>query len=143
MDRMRIDKWLWAARFCKTRSLAAQEIDKGRVLVNGQQAKPAREVKPGDTVAVRREGITRTVVVKGLSAVRGPAPVAQQLYEETPESVSARESAAEARRYAREPALAIDHGRPTKRERRDLDEARREGWGDRWSASVDDAKPRR
>lgn len=143
MDRMRIDKWLWAARFCKTRSLAAEEIDKGRVTVNGQEAKPAREVKPGDTVAVRREGVTRTVVVKGLSAVRGPAPVAQQLYEETPESVRERERAAEARRYAREPALAIGHGRPTKRERRDLDEARSRGWGDRWSASVDEGKPRR
>jgi len=138
MDRMRIDKWLWAARFCKTRSLAAEEIGKGRVSVNGQEAKPAREVKPGDTVAVRREGVTHTVVVKGLSAARGPAPVARQLYEETPESLAERERAADARRYAREPALAIEHGRPTKRERRELDEARHQGWGDRWSASVDD-----
>jgi ribosome-associated heat shock protein Hsp15 len=141
MDRLRIDKWLWAARFFKTRSLATEEIDKGRVSVNGQEVKPAREVKAGDTVAVRREGVTRTVVVKGVSDVRGPAPVAQQLYEETPESLQERERAAEQRRYAREPALAIEHGRPTKRGRRELDEAQRHGWGDRWSASVDDAGP--
>jgi ribosome-associated heat shock protein Hsp15 len=138
MERLRIDKWLWAARFFKTRSLATEEIDKGRVAVNGQEAKPAREVKVGDTVAVRREGLTRTVVVKGVSAVRGPAPVAQQLYEETPESLKEREQAAEQRRYAPEPSLSIEHGRPTKRGRRDLEEAQRQGWGDRWSASIDD-----
>lgn len=137
MDRLRIDKWLWSARFYKTRSLAVDEIGKGRVDVNGQEAKPAREVKVGDTVSIRRESVTRTVVVKGLSAMRGPAPVAQQLYEETPESVQARQVAAEQRRLAREPALSIEHGRPTKRGRRDLDQAQR-GWGDRWSASIDD-----
>lgn len=137
MERLRIDKWLWSARFYKTRTLAAEEIGKGRVEVNGQEAKAAREVKVGDTVSVRRESVTRTVVVKGLSSVRGPAPVAQQLYEETPESLKAREEAAQQRRYAREPALAIEHGRPTKRGRRELDQAQR-GWGDRWSASVDD-----
>jgi len=141
MERLRIDKWLWAARFYKTRSLATEEIDKGRIAINGQEVnKPARELKVGDTVAVRREGVTRTVVVKGLSDVRGPAPVAQQLYEETPESLQERERATEQRRYAREPALAIEHGRPTKRGRRELDEAQRHGWGDRWSASVDDPK---
>ena len=91
MERLRIDKWLWSARFYKTRSLASEEIDKGRVHVNGQEVKPAREVKVGDTVAMRREGVTRTVVVKGVSNMRGPAPVAQQLYEETPESVKERE----------------------------------------------------
>lgn len=138
MERLRIDKWLWAARFYKTRTLACDEIDKGRVEVNGQEVKPAREVKVGDTVALRREGVTRTVRVKGLSSMRGPAPVAQQMYEETAESLQARERAAEQRRYAPEPAHAIEHGRPTKRGRRELDEAR--GWGDRWSASVDDEK---
>ena len=137
MERLRIDKWLWAARFYKTRALAVEEIDKGRVEVNGQAVKPAREVKPGDTVAMRREGVTRTVVVKGLSSVRGPAPVAQQLYEETAQSIQEREKAAEQRRYAREPSLSIEHGRPTKRGRRELDEANK-GWGDRWSASIDD-----
>jgi ribosome-associated heat shock protein Hsp15 len=137
MEKLRIDKWLWAARFFKTRSLATDEIDKGRVEINGQEVKPAREVKVGDTVAVRREGLTRTVVVRGVSDVRGPAPVAQQMYEETPESLQERARAAEQRRYAREPALSIEHGRPTKRGRRELDEAAK-GWGDRWSASVDD-----
>lgn len=139
MDRLRIDKWLWAARFYKTRTLAVEEIGKGRVAVNGQDAKPAREVKVGDTVAVRREAITRTVVVKGLSAMRGPAPVAQQLYEETAESVQARELAAQQRHFAPEPAHAIEHGRPTKRGRRELDDAQR-GWGERWSASLDDER---
>ena len=138
MERLRIDKWLWAARFYKTRTLATDEIDKGRVAINGQDVKPAREVKVGDTVSLRREGVTRTVVVKGVSDTRGPAPVAQLMYEETAESLKEREKAAEQRRYAREPALSIEHGRPTKRGRRDLDEAK--GWGDRWSASVDDEK---
>ena len=137
MDKLRIDKWLWAARFYKTRSLASEEIDKGRVEVNGQEVKPAREVKVGDHVSLRQAAVTRSVVVKGLSGLRGPAPVAQRLYEETAESVKAREEAAERRRYAPEPALSIEQGRPTKRGRRDLDDAQR-GWGDRWSASLDD-----
>lgn len=137
MDRLRIDKWLWAARFYKTRTLASEEVARGRVEVNGQEVKPAREVRAGDTVAIRQGPVTRTVVVKGLSGMRGPAPVAQQLYEETAESLQAREQAAERRRLAPEPALTIEQGRPTKRGRRDLDEAQR-GWGDRWSASLDD-----
>src|SRR3954469_5346856 len=140
MDRLRIDKWLWAARFYKTRSLAVDEIDKGRVAVNGAEVKPAREVKAGDTVTMRREGLTRTVVVKGVSGVRGPARGAQQLYEEAAESLQERERAADRRRYAPDPSLAIEHGRPTKRGRRELDEAQRQGWGDRWSASIDDDK---
>lgn len=139
MDRLRVDKWLWAARFYKTRALAVDDIGKGRVEVNGVEAKASREVKAGDTVAMRREGVTRTVVVRGVSAMRGPAPVAQQLYEETPESIAARERAAQQRREAPEPSLSIEQGRPTKRGRRDLDAARR-GWGDRWSAGVDDDK---
>lgn len=140
MDRQRIDRWLWAARFFKTRTLAVEEIGRGRVSINGQPVqKPAREVKPGDLVCVRQGYVQRTVTVKGLSEVRGPAPVAQQLYEETPESIQAREQAAQQRRYSPEPAHSIEHGRPTKRGRRELDEARR-GWGDRWSVSVDDTK---
>ena len=138
MDRLRIDKWLWAARFYKTRSLATDDIGKGRVEVNGQEAKPAREVKVGDTVLVRRDGVPRTVVVKGLSAMRGPAPVAQQLYEETPESLAERERLARQRHYSPEPAHSIENGRPTKRGRRDLEQARERGWGDRWSASLDE-----
>ena len=129
---LRLDKWLWAARFFKTRSLAAEEIARGRVAVNGAEAKASRDLKAGDTVQIRQPGSVRTVVVRGLSAVRGPAPVAQALYEETPESVAAREAAAERRRQGVEPAMAITQGRPTKRDRRDLAD-----W-QRWSASVDD-----
>lgn len=136
MEKLRIDKWLWAARFYKTRTLATDEVIKGRVELNGQEVKPARELKVGDTVSLRQGQVVRIVNVRGISDVRGPAPVAQQLYEETPDSIKDRQAAAEQRRYAREPALSIEQGRPTKRGRRDLDEAQR-GWGDRWSASVD------
>lgn len=145
MERMRIDKWLWAARFYKTRSLAADEIGKHRVQVNGDVAKAAREVKVGDRIALRQGPVTRTVQVLGLSAQRGPAPVAQQLYEETAESLAAQAAAREQRRLGREPALSIEQGRPTKRDRRQLDTARRggsaPGWGERWSASMDDLRP--
>lgn len=134
MDTLRIDKWLWAARFYKTRSLAVEEIVKGRVLINEQTVKPAREVRPGDLVSVRQGHVVRVVVVRGLSGQRGPAPVAQQLYEETEASHLAREAAAEQRRLAAEPALSIEQGRPTKRDRRQLERA---GWGDRWSALAD------
>jgi ribosome-associated heat shock protein Hsp15 len=133
LARLRLDKWLWAARFYKTRALATDEIDKGHVRVNEQIVKPARELKPGDLVELRQGVVLRTVLVRGLSAVRGPAPVAQQLYEETPASIAAREAAAERRRLAPEPANAIEQGRPTKRDRRQLAD-----WN-RWSASVDDA----
>lgn len=129
---VRLDKWLWAARFYKTRSLATQEIDKGRVQVNGQVAKPARELKPGDLLEIRQAAqSTRTIKVVALSHVRGPAPVAQALYEETAESVARREEQARQRRETPEPALAIEQGRPTKRDRRKLAD-----W-DRWSASID------
>ncbi len=137
MERQRIDKWLWAARFYKTRSLASEDLDLGRVAVNGQAAKPAREVKVGDTVAIRRDAVVRTVIVCGLSGLRGPAAVAQMLYAETPESLAARERLAQLRRDAPEPALSIPQGRPTKRGRRELDAAR-QGWDHRWSASLDD-----
>jgi ribosome-associated heat shock protein Hsp15 len=141
MDKLRIDKWLWAARFYKTRSLAAEEIGKGRVHVNEQEAKPAREVKVGDSVALRQGPVTRTLLVRGISGQRGPAPVAQQLYEETLESVALREAAAEQRRLNNDPAAAHDHGRPTKRDRRDIDKAndkaRGNAWNSRWSASAD------
>ena len=133
MDSLRIDKWLWAARFYKTRSLATEEVGKHRVQVNGLDVKPARETKPGDTIRLRQGPVERTVVVKGLSAVRGPAPVAQLLYEETAESLLARSQAAEQRRLAPEPAQSIEQGRPTKRDRRQMDRA----WNDRWSAGID------
>ncbi|QNP59508.1 RNA-binding S4 domain-containing protein [Paenacidovorax monticola] len=136
MDSMRLDKWLWCARFYKTRGLATEEIGKGRVTVNGQHAKAARELRVGDTVALRQGAIPRTVVVRALSGMRGPAPVAQQLYAETAESIAARELAAEQRRLAPEPAASLQEGRPTKRDRRDIDRAR--DWGSRWSASLDE-----
>jgi len=120
-DKMRLDKWLWAARFYQTRSLAAQEIGKGRVTVNGQPAKPAREIAAQDVVSIRKEDPAMQVRVLALSGVRGPAPVARQLYEETPESLAARERAAELRRLAPEPAQGIAAGRPTKRDRRLID----------------------
>ena len=133
---MRLDKWLWAARFYKTRSLASEEIGKGRVQVNGLDAKPARDIKVGDTV-VMRQGLTlRTVVVQGLSQQRGSAPVAQQLYTETAESIRLREALAEQRRMNPEPASSMEHGRPTKRDRRSLDKAQNKNWGERWSASI-------
>ncbi|MGR4868035.1 RNA-binding S4 domain-containing protein [Variovorax sp. LARHSF232] len=139
MERLRIDKWLWAARFYKTRSLAADEIGKHRVQVNGDVAKASREVKAGDTVTLRQGAVERTVLVRGLSGQRGPAPVAQQLYEETAESLAAQAAAREQRRLGgSEPALAIEQGRPTKRQRRQLDDHASGGWGSRWSASVDD-----
>jgi ribosome-associated heat shock protein Hsp15 len=134
-ERVRLDKWLWAARFYKTRALAADEIGRGRVLVNQQVAKASRELKPGDELQVRQGLVTRTVAVLALSHLRGPAPVAQALYAETPESVAAREKAAEQRRLGAEPAQSIEQGRPTKRDRRQLADWRR------WSASVDDAGP--
>ena len=135
LDSLRIDKWLWCARFFKTRSLAADEISKNRVTINGQVAKASREVRCGDSVTFRQGVIPRTVVVRGISATRGPAPVAQQLYEETPESISAREQAAEQRRLAPEPANTLTDGRPTKRNRRDME--RVSALGNRWSASID------
>ncbi|WP_325345613.1 RNA-binding S4 domain-containing protein [Xylophilus sp.] len=133
---MRLDKWLWCARFYKTRALAVEEIGRGRVQVNGQDAKPARELRVGDAVALRQGPVARTVVVRGLSGARGPAPVAQRLYEETAESIAARARAAEQRRLAPEPALSLHEGRPTKRDRREIERTRRD-WGDRWTASVD------
>ncbi len=131
-SRVRLDKWLWAARFYKTRGLAVDDIGRGRVSVNGLPAKAARELKTGDLVSLRQGPVLRTVAVRGLSHSRGPAPVAQALYEETPESLAARLRAAEARRLGAEPAQAIEQGRPTKRDRRQLAD-----W-QRWSASADD-----
>jgi len=132
--RIRLDKWLWAARLYKTRGLAVEFIEKGRVQVNGLAVKRARELRIGDLLSLRqgeRGEIVRELRVLGLSEVRGPAPVAQQLYEETPQSLAAREAAALARPFTADPALAIDQGRPTKRNRRELAD-----W-QRWSASID------
>ena len=136
MEKLRIDKWLWAARFYKTRSLAVEEIDKGRVRINDQEVKPSHDVKVGDMVALRQGPVIRTLTVRGISGQRGPAPVAQQLYEETAESVALRMQAAEQRRLHSEPAGSLEHGRPTKRDRRNLDKAQGNDWDSRWSAST-------
>jgi ribosome-associated heat shock protein Hsp15 len=117
---MRIDKWLWAARFFKTRSLATDEIKHGRVQMERHDVKASREVGIGDVITLVQARMPRTVVVKGLSEQRGPATVAQQLYEETAESLQARARAAELHRLSPEPALTLAHGRPTKRDRRNL-----------------------
>ncbi len=134
----RLDVWLWTARFYKTRSLAAAEVDRGRVSVNGQTAKPAKPVRAGDLVAIKRAGdpVQQAVQVLGLAKTRGPASVAQSLYVETPESIEARARHRESQRLAPEPAQSLTQGRPTKRDRRDLGQVQ-ERWT-RWSASVDD-----
>ena len=118
-DAVRLDKWLWAARFYKTRSLATAAVTAGEVRVARERVKPARVVRPGDEVQIRRGDDVIDIVVRELSGVRGPAPVAQRLYEETEESRRRRAEAAERRRLAREPALDIK-GRPTKRDARVL-----------------------
>ena len=118
MDRVRIDKWLWAARFAKTRSAATDLVLAGHVKVGGERVKPAREVTPGDTLEIRLGTVRRVVVVTGLADRRGPAKVAATLYEETPASREELE-----RRLAR--PLGADPGaRPTKQERRRLDALR-------------------
>jgi len=136
MERLRIDKWLWAARFYKTRTLASEEVDRGRVLVNGVTVKPARELKAGDSVLLRNGPVSRTVTVMAISDKRGPAPVAALLYQETEDSIRQRHQAAEQRRLAPEPALSMSQGRPTKRDRRDTDQLRQHDWDERWSASL-------
>jgi ribosome-associated heat shock protein Hsp15 len=119
MTGVRIDKWLWAARFFKTRSIAEKACELGRVESNGQHAKPAREVKVGDMLRVKTEGGVFVVEVLGLSEMRGPAPVAQSLYRETEESREARRREAEARRM--EPHFeGVRVGKPSKKDRRAL-----------------------
>ena len=131
MDKHRLDKWLWAARFYKTRGGAVEDIGKGRVCVNGQPAKASRELREGDLIEMRQDGATRAVNVRALTRQRGPASVAQELYEETAESIERRAALADARRNRPDPALAIETGRPTKRDRRELVQ-----WH-RWSASIE------
>jgi ribosome-associated heat shock protein Hsp15 len=118
-DSVRVDKWLWAARFFKTRTMATDAVDGGKVKLNGERIKPARGVKLGDRLDIDNGATEWEVVVEGLSDVRRGAPQAQALYRETEESVKRREEAAEQRRYFREPGEAI-RGRPTKRDRRVL-----------------------
>lgn len=117
MDSIRIDKWLWAARFFKTRALAARACELGRIQANGQPAKPAREVKPGDLLQIKTEGGDFQIEVLQVSHVRGPASVAHTLYSETEASREARAKAAQERKAMMNFAPAPT-GRPTKRDRR-------------------------
>lgn len=121
---MRLDKWLWAARFYKTRSLASADVDAGHVDVNGERAKPSKLIREGDELRIRVRQATFVVHVRVLSEHRGPAKIAQTLYEETDESRKERERLAELRRLAPTPAYE-DGGRPTKRDRRNLARVKR------------------
>jgi ribosome-associated heat shock protein Hsp15 len=116
---LRIDKWLWAARFSKTRSLATAAINAGRVRVNGSTVKPARELRPGDTLEVSIEALRWTVIVRALNDQRRPAAEAQALYAETPESGAARAALKETLRLAPNPGSDL-RGRPTKKARRQI-----------------------
>jgi len=118
-ERLRIDKWLWAARFFKTRSLAAQAVAGGRVQVNGDRVKPAKDVKTGDELVVNIGGLQWVIAVRGIPARRGPAEEARRLYEEHEETRARRQAVLDARRLAPEPSLGL-RGRPTKRDRRRL-----------------------
>ena len=120
VPRTRLDKWLWAARFFKHRSAATEAIDGGKVKLNGLATKPSREIKPGDRVDITIGEDTRTVMVCAIADKRGTATVAQTLYEETAESMEARERARELRKFAATPGADL-HGRPTKRDRRRID----------------------
>lgn len=122
-DPVRLDKWLWAARFFKTRSLAAEALDGGKVYVNGDRAKPAKAIRPGDEVRIRLGPYEHIVEVLGTSERRGPAPEAQRLYRETEASRTAREKLHWQLTKAA-PAMEPAKGRPTKRDRRDLDRFR-------------------
>jgi ribosome-associated heat shock protein Hsp15 len=118
---VRLDKWLWAARFFKTRGLAQQAIESGRVKLNQERVKSAHALKVSDLISIRIGELDWHVEVKGLSERRGPASEARKLYEETAESRAERERRIELRRWSAEPAAQIK-GRPTKRDRRRLDE---------------------
>jgi len=121
-DAVRIDKWLWAARFFKTRSLATDAVDGGKVRLNGDRVKPARNVKPGDRLQIDNGSTEWEVVVQGVADKRGSAAIAQTLYTETEDSIARREQQAEQRRFFREPSAALK-GRPTKRDRRLIDKS--------------------
>jgi len=120
---VRIDKWLWAARFFKTRSLAQHAVAGGRVKLNGDRIRPSHAVKPGDSLVVRIEEIEWQVIVRGLADRRGPAPEAKKLYEESAASLAERQRLLDLRRWGTEPASRLK-GRPTKRDRRLLEKLR-------------------
>lgn len=120
VDSVRLDKWLWAARFFKSRTLAVAAIEAGRVLVADERAKPARLIKVGERLKISREQEKFELVIRGITEQRKSAPLARLLYEETPESLLARQTLAENRCFYNEPSQDMA-GRPTKRHRRALD----------------------
>ncbi len=124
--RVRVDKWLWAARFFKTRSLAADAIGGGKVLVGGERVKPAKLLQVGDEVRLRMGPYEHVVIVRAVSERRGPASVAATLYEETAQSEAARVKLAEQLRMAPAAFVYEDKGRPTKRDRREIERLRDE-----------------
>lgn len=124
---IRVDKWLWAARFFKTRSLAAEAVSGGKIEINGERAKPSHVVRIGDKVGIRRGPYDWTIIVKDASRLRGSAPQAQQLYEETEESRRKREAAIAQLRLERPPELAVP-GRPSKKNRRAIQRFTKRGW---------------
>ncbi|MFJ7567171.1 RNA-binding S4 domain-containing protein [Herminiimonas sp. NPDC097707] len=119
-ESVRIDKWLWAARFFKTRTLASDAVDNGKVRIERERIKPARNVRYGDLVQIDNGSSVWEVLVRGLSDVRGSAEMAQKLYAETEESIVKRQQEADKRKFFKEPGMTIK-GRPTKRDRRLLD----------------------
>ncbi|MDH3445693.1 MAG: S4 domain-containing protein [Deltaproteobacteria bacterium] len=124
---MRIDKWLWAARFFKTRGVAAEAVGGGKVEINGERAKPSRLVRPGDRLSIRRGPYEWTVIVKNLAKLRGPASRAQALWEETEESLRRREAAA-AQMNLERPGRFDSPGRPSKKDRRAMQRFTKRDW---------------
>lgn len=126
-DSVRLDKWLWAARFFKTRSLAAEAINGGKVQINGDRAKPSRSVRNGDRLTIRRGPVEWTVIVQEISSRRGPATVAQTLYEETQDSLANREAILAQLKLERPPEYDMG-GRPSKRDRRVMERYTKRRW---------------
>ena len=125
MDRIRVDKWLWAARFFKTRSIAKTAIEGGKVHLDGQRVKVSREISVGETLVIRQGWEEKEIVVRSLSAQRGPAPAARELYEETAASIEKREREAQARKAAGG-AVARPTQKPGKHQRKELERLRKQ-----------------
>ncbi len=126
-EQIRIDKWLWAARFFKTRSLAAEAVAGGKVEINGTRAKPSRNIRPGEKLDIRKGPFEWTVIVRAVANNRGPAPQARLLFDETEESIHKRAAAAAQMKFERPPEFNL-RGRPTKKDRRSIRRFTRRGW---------------